>query len=388
MKKKMLISLLNWNSSNGLKGYDPYDIVSLNRFTRSLMIDFKELSFFKKIIRFSIERLSLKFPVLLRKLLFIQKKVHPTYLGCMMHTYILLSKQDQNKYLSEINLYRSELIKIRSKMSNYYAWGVPFTWLSEGVEMKEGTPFAVTANWIGSAFIELYKLRGNNEDLEIAVSLCEFILNDLHRTQFDDGTICFSYSTEKVDLINNANLFAADLLIKVGEITNNNSYLKIAKMAIDFSISTQLDSGLIPYTAKSKSLFNDSYHGSYELQCLYRAWKVTGEQSYKVSFNKYFDYYIESYFNNDGNVSKYSNKKYPIDSTSNADALILFAVVKEDRDVLNYVDKLMNNLASFWQDKSGFFFYQKTSSNNFVKIPFTRWTQGWTALALAYWYEK
>ena len=52
------------------------------------------------------------------------------------------------------------------------------------------------------------------------------------------------------------------------------------------------------------------------------------------------------------------------------------------------VDKLMNNLASSWQDKSGFFFYQKTSSNNFVKIPFTRWTQGWTALALAYWYEK
>jgi hypothetical protein len=74
--------------------------------------------------------------------------------------------------------------------------------------MKEGTPFAVTSKWIRSAFIEFFKLRGNNVDLDIAVSLFEFILNDLRRTQFDDGTICFSYSTEKDDLINIVNLFA------------------------------------------------------------------------------------------------------------------------------------------------------------------------------------
>jgi len=388
MKEKMLISLLKWTSSNGVKGYDPYDFISLNRFTRSLMIDFKELSFFKKVVRFSIERLGLVFPRLLRKVLFIKKKVHPTYLGCMMHTYVLLSKQDKYKYADEIDLYRSELIRLRSEKSVHYAWGVPFSWLSGGVELQEGTPFAVTANWIGSAFIDLYELTENPEDLEIAISACEFILNDLHQTQFEDGTICFSYSPQKADLINNANLFAADLLVKVGKVTGNQTYLQTAKKAIDFTISTQLDSGLIPYTAKSESLFNDSYHGSYELQCLFRAWKYFEDPSYLRGFNTYFDYYMNAYFKEDGNVSKYSNKMYPIDSTSLADALILFAEVREYVDVSEYVDRIMNNLSCNWQDQSGYFYYQKTKANNFIKIPFLRWTQGWMALGLAHWYEK
>lgn len=388
MKNKLLTSLLDWTSSNGIHGYDPYDIMSLNGFTRSLMINFKDLNFFKKIVRFFIERTDQYFPIALRKCLFIKKKVHPTHLGCMLHTYVLLAKSGDQSFDKEIEFYRSKLIEHRSKESVHFAWGVPFSWSSGGVEYTEGTPFAVTANWIGSAFVELYLLKGNQADLDIAISVCEFIVNDLKRTTFDDGTICFSYSNKKVDLINNANLFAADLLIQVGSITSNKEYLEIAQKAVDFSLSTQLDSGLIPYVAHSTSTFNDSYHGSYELQCIYRAWKQFKSDKYLKSFELYFDYYIKYYFQDNGDITKYFNKPFPIDSTSLADALILFAKIRETVDVEKYVEPLIKNLADNWQDKSGYFYYRRTGPNRFVKIPFIRWTQGWMALGLAHWYEE
>lgn len=388
MKKELLNSLLAWSSSYGVKGYDPYDIVSLNKFTRSLMIDFRKLGFFKKVIRFGIEFTSARFPIAIRKVLFIKKKIHPTHLGCMMHAYILLSKDDPQKYSKEIDFYRSELIRLRSQKSKHFSWGVPFSWMSSGVEFPEGTPFAVTANWIGSAFVELYELRKNQEDLDIAVSACHFILEDLKQSTFEDGTMCFSYSMEKVDLINNANLFAADLLLKVGKIINNQDFIDTAKKAVDFTISTQMPSGHFPYTAHSDSTFNDSYHASYELQCIFRAWKHFQDPAYLDAFNKYYEYYLKNYFKEDGNIAKYSNKLYPIDSTSLADALILFAEIRQDIDVSKEVDTLLSNLDHNWQDKSGYFYYQKRKSNSYVKIPFLRWTQGWMALGLAHWHEE
>jgi hypothetical protein len=388
MKKELLNSLLDWSSSYGVEGYDPYDIVSLNKFTRSLMVDFRKLNFFKKVIRFGIEFMSARFPIAIRKVFFVKKKIHPTHLGCMLHAYVLLSKGDPERYSKEIDFYRSELIRLRSTKTKHYAWGVPFSWTSSGVEFPEGTPFAVTANWIGSAFVELYELRNNQEDLDIAVSACHFILEDLKRTTFEDGTICFSYSMEKIDLINNANLFAADLLLKVGKIINNQEFIDSAKKAIDFTISTQLPSGLLPYTAHSESTFNDSYHASYELQCLFRAWKHFQDSTYLKAFNVYYAYYLKYYFKEDGNISKYSTKEYPIDSTSLADALILFAEIRNEVDVSKEVDKLFCNLRDNWQDKTGYFYYSKRKSNTYVKIPFIRWTQGWMALGLAHWYEE
>tara|TARA_B110000483_G_C18200566_1_gene545030 strand:- start:847 stop:1026 length:180 start_codon:yes stop_codon:yes gene_type:complete len=48
-----------------------------------------------------------------------------------------------------------------------------------------------------------------------------------------------------------------------------------------------------------------------------------------------------------------------IDSISNADALILFVKIKEDKNVLKYLVGIFNNLARNWQDKLGFFFIRK-----------------------------
>ncbi|MDX2362882.1 MAG: hypothetical protein QNK23_18875 [Crocinitomicaceae bacterium] len=382
----MLNKLLEWNKKNGDTGYDPYDVVSLNKFTRGLQKDFWELSFFKKIVRVCLEKTALISPKTLRKFLRIKKKEHPTHLGCMLHTYVNLQARGESDYSSEIELYRTKLIEQRSSFSEEYCWGVPFAWESGGVEFEEGTPFAVVANWIGIAFLELYKLNGKKEDLEIAISACEFVLKDLPRTS-KEGRVCFSYSPLKKDTINNANLFAADLLIRVGDECDKAEYLEIGKRAVDFSIDTQLESGLIPYYAEGGNTFNDSYHSSYEMQCIYRAWKITGEDRFKISFDKYWEYYLTNYYHSDGTISKYSMKKYPVDSTSLADALILFAEIREDVNVKDYADAVLENLRLNWQSKEGYFYYKEKKRNSMVNIPYIRWTQGWMALGLSYWDE-
>lgn len=385
MSKNWEHKILEWVNNHSFKGYDPYDLLSLNRYTRSLMHPFKSLRFDKKIVFLLLSKSNDWFPMISRKLLFIKKKVHPTYLGMLLHSQALLPKHHYNE--TRVQLIKNELEKHRLNNYKNHCWGTPFAWRSGDTFYPIGTPFAVVCAWIGEAYFELYKRNKNQEDLDVCISICDFFIDDLIITNFTDDSICFSYSPVKQSDINNSNLMVASYLMKVGNAIKKEQYISRAKKATNFSLSTQLTSGLIPYFGNTTCTHNDSYHSSYELKALFDILEHNRLKSWEVAFEKYLSYYLKNYIQPDFSISKYPNKAFPVDGTAMADGLILLYKIQNkygNYEISKYIEGTEKTINREWIKKDGGIKYKKLNRYCFSSITYTRWVMGWFAIASAY----
>lgn len=378
-------SVIRWVRNHPYAGYDPYDLLSLNSYTQSLMYPFSQLTFPKKVAFLILTKSNDWFPLTIRKLLRIPKKVHPTYLGLLLHAELNFLDEYYNK---EKIIELKRLLK-EQRISSYknYCWGTPFEWRSGDILYTEGTPFTVVTAWIGEAFLTAYRQSNQPDDLEVCISIADFFIHDLIIEEYPDDRVCFSYSPLTKSDINNSNLMVAAFLAQLGQEIGNSSYIQWARKAVNFSVSTQLDNGLIPYNGNDTCVFNDSYHSSYELKSLFDVIQVIDDPSFKTSFEKYLEYYLNSYFQKDYSITKYANRPYPVDGTAIADGLILLKKIAPhfpDLNLNNYIQGINNLIEKEWLRKDDSIKHKKISKKKFTNITYTRWIMGWFALAASY----
>ena len=76
------------------------------------------------------------------------------------------------------------------------AWGYNFDWQSRNFFAPKGTPTVVPTAFAVRAFVEAAREFHDGEYLSIARSACDFIVNDLPRSQILSDQVCFSYSPQ------------------------------------------------------------------------------------------------------------------------------------------------------------------------------------------------
>jgi hypothetical protein len=123
------------------------------------------------------------------------------------------------------------------------AWGYNFDWQSRHFFAPKGTPTIVPTAFAARALLEAARVFDNPEFLEIARSVCDFILEDLLRTVETENEVCFSYSPNDQTQIFNASLLAAEILAEVGAATGETSLQTMAIKAARFVIRRQQEGG-------------------------------------------------------------------------------------------------------------------------------------------------
>ncbi len=92
------------------------------------------------------------------------------------------------------------------------AWGYNFDWQSRVFFAPRGTPTIVPTAFAARAFIEAAHAFHDDDYLDVAHSVCDFILRDLPRSVETNTEVCFSYTPHSKTRIFNASLLAAKLL--------------------------------------------------------------------------------------------------------------------------------------------------------------------------------
>jgi hypothetical protein len=346
------------------------------------MLPFQQLPFHKKLAFLFLAKSNDWFPVLIRKILMVKKKVHPTYVGLLLHAEANLPSEQRS--IERIDQLRQTLTQLRLTDYTNSCWGTPFAWRSGQQFYPIGTPFTVVTAWIREAFLKLYEELKLEQDLNMCESIAQFFICDLQRLEDNEGNICFSYSPLAKNDINNANLMVAAYLAKLGKITNNDHYLELAEKATSFSFATQLENGLIPYFGNTTCNYNDSYHSSYELKSIFDVMHATGNNTWKMPFEKYLTYYLQHYFQKDYSITKYPNRPYPVDGTALADGYVLLQTLLPHYPHLElnrYIHGLDALIENEWIKRDGSIRYKKRSKYQFTSITYTRWIMGWFALA-------
>ena len=370
-----LAALESYILKENFRGYDPYD--GLNSPILKLPILRSN-----KLIRFGFQQVFRRIPVNVRPLLGIKKGLNPVTLGLSIQAFTFLSQVNKDKedfHKQKLNDCLNELIRLQSKGYSGSCWGYDFDWEARYARINAYTPTIVTVGFITNALFGYYKIYKDERAKNLILSASQFAIKDLNRTYDKEGDFCFSYSPNDNQVVFNATMKGARLLAQCYSINKNEKLLSEAKKTIAFVMKYQRANGSWSYSEGDSRIWVDNFHTAYVLDCLSEYIKLSGDKTFGNNLEAGKEYYIRNFFEDDGKPKYYSNKTYPIDSTSAAQSILTLIRLGQN----DLAEKVLLWMIENMQSNEGFFYYQKRK-NYTNKISYMRWSNVWMFLALSY----
>jgi Tfp pilus assembly protein PilV len=371
--------LLAWCRRNDFAGYDPFDALNSRAFQ---VTPFSRSRTARLLWTQALKRS----PINLRSAVLIPKQKNSKGIALFalaaLATYRRLKTSQAE---TEARALLDQLWQMRSNGQSGAAWGYNFPWQSRKFFAPQNTPMIVPTAFAARAFIEAYQAFSDDEYLKAARSACDFIVNDLARTDISSDEVCFSYSPSDKTRIFNASLLAAETLASVGHLTGESELCELATKAARYVIKRQQADGAWAYGADAGQEWVDSFHTAYVLLSLARISKSCSDPDGKIesALQRGFSFWRRSFFLADGWPKYYHDSLYPADAHAAATAIVtLLELQKLDAGARELAGAIAGWTITNLRDTRGFFYYQRRRFGT-VRTPFMRWTQAWMLYALA-----
>src|SRR5712671_4604197 len=273
------------------------------------------------------------------------------------------------------------------------AWGYNFDWQSRSFFAPRGTPTVVPTAFAARALCEAAEVFAHEEYLPFARTICDFILNDLHRSEESESEVCFSYSPLDQTRVFNASLLAGETLARIGRLAGEPSLCDWAIRAGRYVARRQRADGSWVYGGDEHQSWADGFHTAFVLGSLSRIIDAIGSEPGAVAtglideldntLRRGYDFWQERFFLADGWPKYYPDRLYPADSHSAASAIVTLVELRgRIPGTMILAEKIARWTLDNLRDDRGYFHYQRRRFYT-VRIPYMRWSQAWMAYALA-----
>ena len=362
-----------WVEDHNYKAYEPFD---------GLSSVFRPLTFGNLLLDRLLMQLIRQSPINLRPILGVKPLESTKGRGYMAWGYLIMFKSTgDQKYKEKAVKCLDWLMENKSPKFEKYSWANHFDFASRSGRYTKHESIIVWTALIGQAFLDAYEILGDKKYLDVAISICEWIL-DLPREKTKSGT-CLSYLAFKKSFIHNSNMLGAAMLARTAFFTGNAEAKKVAREAMIYSCSRQLPSGAWYYGEEEKYHWFDNFHTGYNLDSLKCYIDNTDDKFYESNLRRGFEYYINNFFEASGRPKYYHNRAYPIDSQCASQAIETLANFSEyDKTSLELALKVARWTIDNMQDKEGYFYYRQYPLIK-AKTPMLHWAQATTYKALS-----
>ncbi|MGH9522062.1 MAG: hypothetical protein ACRD3E_05990 [Terriglobales bacterium] len=358
--------LQTWVETQDYKGYEPFD--GLSSWARPLAFG----NIFAERLLMQAIRQS---PWNLRPLMGVKPKDSTKGRGYMAAGYLSLYRTFQKKeYLEKATACLEWLDKHKVQRFAGHSWSNHFDFVSRGGGYTSDDPIIVWTSLIGQAYLDAYEITGRKWFLEIADSVCSWIM-DLPREKTDRGD-CLSYLAHVQSSIHNSNMLGAAMLARTAKHTGNKEYASVARSAMDYSCSRQLADGAWWYGEDPKYHWVDNFHTGYNLNSLHCYIVSSGDRTYEENVKKGLAYYKANFFEPNGRPKYYNTRPYPIDiqcAAQSVESLAHFSVL--DPECMPLAIKVAKWTMENMQDRKGYFYYRQYPLVT-AKTPMLHWGQG------------
>lgn len=364
-----------WSKNQDFKGYNKHD--GLNSPFLNLLFGWSK---WPRII--AIQSV-MRAPVNIRPLLGINKTINPK--GIALFCIGLLDRYkatNNSKMLAEAEKLLNLLMEIKSDQEKWsgMCWGYPYPWQDLGFFALPHTPNAVVTSFVCEAFLQAYRITGNQDYLDTVRSSIKFFLADLTVIEETQGCLCLGYMPLPMTMkVMDVSILIGAILSQFSMLDQDNSHVDIARKLVGFVVSKQTDYGAWYYTdPPGDSLIgHDNYHTGFILDALWRYMETNDDWAWKKNYEKGLEFYANNLFNNDGSPRWMSNKKYPYDIHGSAQGLISFSLaVKNGYNYQGVLGKVLNWSIENMYNDNGRFYYQKRSLYT-KKFTLLRWCNAW-----------
>jgi hypothetical protein len=365
-----------WVEDHDYKGYEPFD--GLSSYLRPLTCG----NLFLDRLLLQLIRQS---PINLRRILGVKPLDSTIGRGYMAWGYLQMLKITGNHDYKEKAIDCLEWLKEnKSSGFNHYCWGKHFDFASRGGRYPTFEPITVWSALIGQAFLDAFEILENKNYLEVAKSICDWIVS-LPRNEINSG-ICLNYTASGPpdSTIHNHNMLAAGMLARTAKHTKTSEYLQTAQKAMRYSCSHQLPSGGWYYGEDSNLHWIDNFHTGYNLDALKCYLENTDDKTWEENLKKGLKFYKANFFEETGRPKYYHNRTYPVDSQCASQAIDTLAnFADQDEESSNLAMKVANWTIDNMQDVQGYFYYRQYPLGIKAKAPMLHWAQATTYRALA-----
>jgi hypothetical protein len=371
--------LWRWCRTHNFAGYDPYDGLNSSIFQATPLRH-------SRTARLAWTQLFKRSPLNFRKLAGVPpernaKGIALFALGALADYRGTGAKEDEMAARDLVD----DLLAMSLKGFRGAAWAYNFDWQSRAFFVPKNTPTVIPTAFAARALVEASETLGNDEYLRFARTACDFILNDLNRSDETADELCFSYSPLDHTRVFNASLLAAEVLATVGKLTKEESLCDMAMRAARYVVRRQREDGSWNYGAADFQRWSDNFHTAYVLNSLSRvidACESAGDQ-FGPALVRGYEFWTERFFLSHGWPKYFPNRLYPAETHSAASAIVTLV---ELRGRFSGTMILGENIAEWavsnLRDAHGYFHHQRWRFHK-NRIPYMRWSQAWMAYALA-----
>jgi len=293
-------------------------------------------------------------------------------------------------------------------------WEYNFDWQSRSFFLPRGTPTIVPTAFAARALCEAAEVLSRDEYLPFARTICDFILNDLNRSEETSDEVCFSYSPLDRTRVFNASLLAGETLATVGSLLGEQTLIDWGQRTAFYVVRRQQQDGSWAYGADSHQSWSDNFHTAFILTSLTRiiASSQVGKgglpapsprteeerapaalpdlrggdktlPDFESALRRGYEFWTERFFLTNGWPKYFPERLYPADVHSAASAIIALVELRGRMpNTLMLAAQIANWAIENLRDKSGFFYYQQRRFFT-VPIPYMRWSEAWMIYALA-----
>ncbi|WP_205573369.1 hypothetical protein [Flavisolibacter nicotianae] len=369
--------LKQYCEQENFKGWDPYDGLNSKLFQSLPLIRSNRLA------RLAWIQLFKRLPLNLRTVTGVPKAYNMKGVGLFLAGYCKEYKVNPSDSIRAMILQLTEiLLANQSKPYSGACWGYNFDWQARAFFQPRQTPTVVATTFISSALLDAYEITGDERLVKTARSACDFILKDLNRTYDEKGNFAFSYSPLDKSVVFNASLLGARLLARVYHYTGEDELKEEAKKSVSFCCDFQRKDGSWGYGTLPFHQWVDNFHTGYNLECISDYMKFTGDHAYEDNIEKGFDYYIRTFFTDEGISKYYNNSIFPVDVHAPAQLVITLSKLAKTGSHKTLLDNVLLWTINHMQTDKGYFFYQ-VNKHFSSRIPYMRWAQSWMFYALA-----
>jgi hypothetical protein len=273
------------------------------------------------------------------------------------------------------------LMAHKSPKFQEHSWANHFDYASRGGRYSRHESIIVWSALVGQAFLDAFELLGERRFLDVAESVCRWILA-LPREQTASGT-CLSYHMLEQNSVHNASMLGAAMLARTWRHSRQREYLDLASSAMQYSCSRQRPDGSWWYGEDAKYHWIDNFHTGYNLDSLKCYVESTGDPTFRPQLDLGFEYFKTNFFEAAGRPKYYHNRAYPIDIQCASQAIETLTKFSDHRtDVLPIAMQVARWTIEHMQDSTGYFYYRRYPLVA-AKIPMLHWGQATMFHALA-----
>ncbi|PYS70447.1 MAG: delta-aminolevulinic acid dehydratase [Acidobacteria bacterium] len=369
--------LWKWCRDQGFAGYDPYDALNSRLFQAT---PFKR----SRAARLAWTQFHKRSPINFRSLVGIPRERNAKAISL----FALAALADFRRNPTKENEIESrelleDLIWMRLKGFRGACWGYNFGWQSRSFFAPRGTPTIVPTAFAARAFCEAAEVLSRDEYLPFARTICDFILNDLNRSEETSDEVCFSYSPLDRTRVFNASLLAGEMLASVGKLLGEQSLIDWANRAAIYVVRRQQQDGSWTYGADSHQAWSDNFHTAYILTSLSRIMETGSNDQFDTALRRGYEFWTERFFLINGWPKYFPDRLYPADIHSAAAAIVALVELRgRIPGTLMLAEQIANWTVENLRDVRGYFYYQRRRFYK-VRIPYMRWSEGWMTYALA-----